>query len=393
MQSLQLKYGCNPHQNNARIFMADGKELPITVLNGKPGFINLLDALNGYQLVSELDKALGLPSATSFKHVSPAGAAVALPLNEKERKMYFIRKSEVLTPLATAFVRSRGADRMSSFGDFISLSRECDEETARCINREVSDGVIAPGYSAEALAILKAKRGGNYLVLAMDPSFTPNPIESRSLYGIVFEQERDTCEINEKNLEKIVTENKELPSDAKRDLIVSLIALKYTQSNSVCFAYRGQTIGVGAGQQSRIHCTRLAAEKAEHWLLRQSPKCLALSYVKGTSRNQKDNLVEQYLANEKETDYFSDGIWQKYFKEPVPSFTPEEKKEYIKGIKGLSLGSDAFFPFRDNIDRASKTGVSYIAQPGGSTRDEEVIEACNEHGITMAFDGVRLFHH
>jgi phosphoribosylaminoimidazolecarboxamide formyltransferase/IMP cyclohydrolase len=373
--------------------MEGNKELPITVHNGKPGFINLLDALNGYQLVRELDQALGLPAATSFKHVSPAGAAVAVPLSEAERKMYFIRKSEQLTPLATAFVRARGADRMSSFGDFISLSRTCDEETARCINREVSDGVIAPGYSPEALEILKAKRNGSYLVLQIDETYVPDPIEIRSVYGIMFEQERDACRLDKSILGNIITKNKVLGEDAERDLLVALVSLKYTQSNSVCLAYHGQTIGVGAGQQSRIHCTRLAAEKAEHWLLRISDNCLALPFCKGLSRNQKDNLVEQYLADEKETDYFSEGIWQQYFTKKPEVFTSEKKKAWIAKAKGISLGSDAFFPFRDNIDRAYRTGVSYIAQPGGSTRDDQVIEACNEHGITMAFDGVRLFHH
>ena len=388
MHELKLKYGCNPQQQHARIFK-DGGPLPLRILNGKPGYINLLDALNGWQLVSALQKALGMSSAASFKHVSPAGAAVGLPLSSEERQMYFIGEGEQLSELATAYVRARGADRMSSFGDFVSLSSVCDESTARCIAREVSDGVIAPGYTAEALALLMAKRKGTYTILEIESDYTPSPIERREVFGITFEQERSTLVLDESVLKPIVTNNKDLPESAIIDLVVALTALQYTQSNSVCYAKRAQTIGVGAGQQSRIHCTRLAGEKADFWHLRQHAKVLGLPFLPKLSRNAKDNAVEQYLRNE------LDGTqgWQHFFTEQPEAFTHEEQHAFMKTITGVSLASDAFFPFRDNIDRAMQSGVAFIAQSGGSLRDDEVIEACNEQGIVMVANGVRLFHH
>ena len=389
MDTLKLKYGCNPNQDNASI-SCDGK-LPVTVLNGKPGYINLLDALNGWQLVKELKAATSMPAAASFKHVSPAGAAIGLELDEKERKMYFVSPKTELTPVACAYVRARGADRMSSFGDFISLSDECDAVTAKIIKGEVSDGIIAPSYSEEALEILKAKRKGSYCILQMDESYVPAKKEERVIYGITFTQDYNDYIPSEKDFENIVTENRNLPSEAKRDLTVALVTLKYTQSNSVCYAYRGQSIGVGAGQQSRIHCTRLAGSKADLWLLRHSDRVLSLDFRKDLSRNDRDNVIEQYLADEAEEDVI--GNWSRYFSTKPEVFTKEEKKEYLKGIRGIALASDAFFPFRDNIDRAAASGVSYISEPGGSLRDDLVIRAADEHGMTMCFSGIRLFHH
>lgn len=389
MDTLKLKYGCNPNQDNASI-SCDGT-LPVTVLNGKPGYINLLDALNGWQLVKELKAATSIPAAASFKHVSPAGAAIGLELDERERKMYFISPKTELTPIACAYVRARGADRMSSFGDFISLSDECDAVTAKIIKGEVSDGIIAPSYSDEALEILKAKRKGSYCILQMDESYVPDKKEERVIYGITFTQDHNDYIPSEKDFENIVTENRNLPSEAKRDLTVALVTLKYTQSNSVCYAYRGQSIGVGAGQQSRIHCTRLAGSKADLWLLRHSDRVLSLDFRKDLSRNDRDNVIEQYLADEAEEDVI--GNWSRYFSTKPEVFTKEEKKEYLKGIRGIALASDAFFPFRDNIDRAAASGVSYISEPGGSLRDDLVIRAADEHGMTMCFSGIRLFHH
>jgi phosphoribosylaminoimidazolecarboxamide formyltransferase/IMP cyclohydrolase len=392
MDSLELKYGCNPNQKPARIFVEKG-ELPLKVLNGKPGYINLLDALNGYQMVSQMEKAIGLPSAASFKHVSPAGAAVGLPLNESERKMYLVSENTVLSPLACAYTRARGADRMSSFGDFVSLSEVCDLSTAKCINREVSDGVIAPGYTEEALQVLKAKRNGTYTVLSIDPNYIPCEIEQRSVFGITFEQGRNNVVLDQSVLQPVVTTNTVLPNSAKIDLVIALIALKYTQSNSVCYTKNGQTIGVGAGQQSRIHCTRLAGSKADLWHLRQSEQVLLLPFLPSLSRNAKDNAIEQYLADEPETSLFEDEVWKQYFSECPKPFTPMQKKACLQKVKGVALASDAFFPFRDNIDRAKKSGVDYIVQPGGSVRDEAVVEACNEYGIVMVSNGIRLFHH
>ena len=388
MDRIQLKYGINPAQGNASVSREGG--LPLEVLNGRPGYINFLDALNGWQLVRDLKAVTGLPAAASFKHVSPAGAAVAVPLSEKERKMYFMSKAE-LSPLATAYVRARGADRMSSFGDFISLSDPCDVPTAKVISKEVSDGVIAPGYSPEALEILKGKKKGGYVVLSIDPSYDPEGPDTRTVFGITFTQDRNPYLPSDKDFGRVMTKNKELTEDGRRDLTVALLALKYTQSNSVCYAFRGQTIGVGAGQQSRIHCTRLAGDKADHWLLRGSDRVLSLPFRKGLSRNDKDNCIEQYLSEKPEIDVVSD--WESYFTEPVEPFTEEEKTEFIKGIKGIALASDAFFPFRDNIDRAVRSGVSFIAEPGGSVRDDAVIEAADEHGAFMCFSTTRLFHH
>ena len=391
MTEMQLKYGCNPNQKPSRVFMADGCELPIEVVCGRPGYINLLDAFNGYQLVKELKKATGLPSATSFKHVSPAGAAVGLPLTDTLKKIYFTDDVE-LSPLACAYARARGADRMSSFGDFIALSDECDTATALLIKKEVSDGVIAPSYSKEALEILMQKKNGNYCVLKMDENYTPAPIETKQVYGVTFEQGRNELDINEELLANVVTDNKVLSNEAKRDLMISLIVLKYTQSNSVCYVKDGQAIGIGAGQQSRIHCTRLAGQKADNWWLRQCPKVLDLQFVDGIRRADRDNAIDVYIGDEYE-DVLAEGAWQKIFKVKPEVFTVEEKKEWISKNTGVSLGSDAFFPFGDNIERAHKSGVEYIAEPGGSVRDDNVIETCNKYNIAMSFTGIRLFHH
>lgn len=388
MHNLKLKYGCNPQQQKARIYRKEG-ELPLTVLNGNPGYINLLDALNGWQLVSALERTLGMSAAASFKHVSPAGVAVGLPLSLEERKMYFVGEGEQLSELATAYVRARGADRMSSFGDFVSLSSTCDESTARCIAREVSDGVIAPGYTEQALALLRDKRKGSYTVLEIDADYVPDPVEKREVFGITFEQERSSLILDESVLKPVVTERADLPQEAKVDLIVALTALQYTQSNSVCYAKRGQSIGVGAGQQSRIHCTRLAGEKADFWHLRQHERVLSLPFLPKLSRNAKDNAVESYLRNELDNNQG----WKGFFMQKPEPFTPKEQSLYLKGMQGVSLASDAFFPFRDNIDRAQQSGVRYIVQSGGSLRDDEVIEACNGHGIVMVANGIRLFHH
>ena len=392
MNELELKYGCNPNQKPSRIYMEDGSELPITVLCGKPGYINFLDALNGWQLVSELKKATGLPAATSFKHVSPAGAAVGLPLDETLAKIYWVDDMGELSPLACAYARARGADRMSSFGDFIALSDVCDVDTARIIKREVSDGVIAPGYEPEALEILKAKKNGNYNVIQIDPAYRPAAIEKKQVYGITFEQGRNELSIDNDLLSNIVTENKELPDAAKIDMIVSLIVLKYTQSNSVCYVKDGQAIGIGAGQQSRVHCTRLAGNKADNWFLRQSPQVLGLQFVDGIRRADRDNAIDVYIGDEY-MDVLADGAWEKIFKVKPPVFTREEKRAWLDQMENVTLGSDAFFPFGDNVERAKKSGVKYIAQPGGSVRDDNVIEVCNKYGIVMAFTGIRLFHH
>lgn len=391
MNELALKYGCNPNQPEAKIRMKDGSDLPITVLNGRPGYINLLDALNSWQLVKELKEATGLPAAASFKHVSPAGAAVAVPMSDVLKKIYFV-DDKPLSPLATAYARARGADRMSSYGDFAALSDVCDKETAALINREVSDGVIAPGYTEEALAILKAKRKGSYTVLQIDPSYVPAPVDSKDVFGITFEQHRNDAKITAELLTNLVTENKEIPDEARRDLIVSLITLKYTQSNSVCYAKDGQAIGVGAGQQSRVHCTRLAGNKADNWFLRQNPKVLSLPFRPGIRRADRDNAIDVYISDEY-MDLLADGIWENTFTEKPAVFTKEEKAAWLSQLTGVSLGSDAFFPFGDNIERAHKSGVSYIAQPGGSVRDDNVIATCDKYGIAMAFTGVRLFHH
>ena len=390
MKEMELKYGCNPNQKPARVFMKQG-ELPIRVLNGRPGYINLLDALNGWQLVRELKKATGLPAATSFKHVSPAGAAVGLPLTETLEKVYFTGGAE-LSPLACAYVRARGADRMSSFGDWISLSDVCDESTARTIQHEVSDGVLAPGYTDAALEILKQKRKGGYNIVAIDADYVPAPVETKEVFGVTFEQGRNEVEINAEMLSNIVTQRKDLPEEAKRDLLITLITLKYTQSNSVCYAEGGQTIGVGAGQQSRIHCTRLAGNKADIWHLRAHPKVLSLQFVDGLSRPDKDNAIDVYISEDYD-DVLADGVWQRIFRVRPDVLTAEEKREYLSGINGVSLGSDAFFPFSDNIQRAYKSGVRYIAQAGGSIRDDQVIETADKYGIVMCFTGRRLFHH
>ena len=391
MNELELKYGCNPNQKPSRIYMENG-DLPITVLNGKPGYINFLDAFNGWQLVSELKKATGLPAATSFKHVSPAGAAVGLPLAEVEKQIYWVADMGELTPLASAYARARGADRMSSFGDFISLSDVCDVATAKLIKREVSDGVIAPGYEPEALEILKAKKKGGYAVIQIDPSYKPNPVERKEVFGITFEQGRNELVIDDDFLGNIVTENKDLPESAKIDLIISLITLKYTQSNSVCYAKGGQAIGIGAGQQSRIHCTRLAGQKADNWYLRQAPQVLNLKFLDTIGRADRDNSIDLYIGDEY-MDVLAEGKWQTIFAEKPPVFTREEKRAWLDGMQDVALGSDAFFPFGDNIERAKKSGVKYIAQPGGSVRDDNVIETCNKYGMTMCFTGLRLFHH
>ncbi len=392
MKDLELKYGCNPNQKPSRIFVSDGRDLPIIVRNGRPGYINFMDALNGWQLVRDLKKATGLPSATSFKHVSPAGAAVAAPLSDVMKKIYFVDDMGDLSPLASAYARARGADRMSSFGDFISLSDTCDADTARIIKREVSDGVIAPGYTDEALAILKEKKNGNYTVIEIDPDYVPEPLEHKDVFGITFEQGRNELEINNDILANVVTKNKDIPDEAKRDLVISLITLKYTQSNSVCYAKDGQAIGVGAGQQSRVHCVRLAGNKADNWLLRQCPKVLELPFVDGIRRADRDNAIDVYIGNEY-MDVLRDGAWQKLFKVRPDVFTEEEKRAWLDRQDGVSLGSDAFFPFSDNIERAKKSGVKYIAEPGGSVRDDAVIDCCDQYGMAMAFTGIRLFHH
>lgn len=393
MNELELKYGCNPNQKPSRIYMADGSKLPIRVLNGKPGYINFLDAFNGWQLVKELKKATGLPSATSFKHVSPAGAAVGLPLSDVEKKIYWVEDLDMeFTPLANAYARARGADRMSSFGDFISLSDVCDAATARIIKREVLDGVIAPGYEPEALEILKAKKKGAYNVIEIDEDYTPAPIEVKQVYGISFEQGRNELKIDDVFFNKIVTESKELPEQAKIDLAIAMITLKYTQSNSVCFVKGGQAIGIGAGQQSRIHCTRLAGSKADNWFLRQSPKVLGLQFVDGIGRADRDNSIDLYIG-EDYMDVLADGAWQKIFKVKPEVFTAQEKRAWLDQMQDVALGSDAFFPFGDNIERAHRSGVKYVAQPGGSVRDDNVIAACDKYGMTMCFTGIRLFHH
>ncbi|MBD5555410.1 MAG: phosphoribosylaminoimidazolecarboxamide formyltransferase [Roseburia sp.] len=392
MKELELKYGCNPNQKPSRIYMENG-DLPIKVLNGKPGYINFLDAFNGWQLVSELKKATGLAAATSFKHVSPAGAAVGLPLTDVEKKIYWVDDMDIeFTPLANAYTRARGADRMSSFGDFISLSDVCDKATALIIKREVSDGVIAPGYTDEALEILKSKKSGNYNVIEIDPEYVPDPIERKEVFGIIFEQGRNELVIDEHFFDNVVTENKEIPESAKIDLAISMITLKYTQSNSVCYVKGGQAIGIGAGQQSRIHCTRLAGSKADNWWLRQSPKVLALPFLDKIGRADRDNAIDLYIG-EDYMDVLADGAWQNIFKEKPEVFTREEKREWLDKNTDVALGSDAFFPFGDNIERAHKSGVKYVAQPGGSIRDDHVIETCNKYDMAMAFTGIRLFHH
>ena len=394
MKEFELKYGCNPNQKPAKIFMADNRDLPLKILGGRPGFINFLDALNSWQLVKELKEALKLPAAASFKHVSPTSAAVGLPLSDKLKKACFVDDIEQLeqSPLACAYARARGTDRLCSFGDWVALSDVCDKKTAELIKREVSDGVIAPGYTDEALEILKLKRKGTYNIVEIDPSYVPDPIEHKQVFGITFEQGRNNFKIDEKLLENIVTENKLLPESAKRDLIISLITLKYTQSNSVCFAFDGQAIGVGAGQQSRVHCTRLAGSKADTWFLRQYDKVLALPFKDSLKRPERDNIIDGYI-NRNEEDVCADGNWQKYFTSRPEPLTDEEIKAYLSSISGVSLGSDAFFPFADNIERARRSGVSYIAEPGGSIRDDAVIDCCNKYGIVMAFTKMRLFHH
>lgn len=392
MKDLELKYGCNPNQKPSKIFVNDGRELPIEVLNGKPGYINFMDAFNGWQLVKELKKATGLPAATSFKHVSPAGAAVGLPLSDTLAKIYWVDDLGELSPLACAYARARGADRMSSFGDFIALSDVCDVPTARIIKREVSDGIIAPGYEPEALEILASKKKGNYNVIKIDPDYMPTPIEHKDVYGITFEQGRNEFKIDKELLSNVVTDNKEIPEPAQIDLIISLITLKYTQSNSVCYAKGGQAIGIGAGQQSRIHCTRLAGSKADNWWLRQSPQVLGLQFVDEIGRPDRDNAIDVYIGEEYE-DVLAEGTWQRIFKVKPAVFTKEEKRAWLNQMEDVALGSDAFFPFGDNIERAKKSGVKYIAEPGGSVRDDQVIETANKYGMAMAFTGMRLFHH
>ncbi len=392
MKELELKYGCNPNQVPAKIFVNDGRDLPIEVLNGRPGYINFMDALNGWQLVKELKNACDLPAAASFKHVSPAGAAVGIELDDTLKKIYFVDESIELSPLACAYARARGADRMSSFGDFIALSDVCDVATAKLIKPEVSDGIIAPGYEDEALEILKSKKRGTYNIIKIDPEYKPQPIEHKDVFGISFEQGRNELPIVESLLDNVVTKNKDLPKQAKIDLLISLITLKYTQSNSVCYAKGGQAIGIGAGQQSRIHCTRLAGSKADNWLLRQSPKVLGLKFVDGISRADRDNSIDLYIG-EDYMDVLADGKWQNIFKEKPEIFTKEEKQVWLSHATDVALGSDAFFPFSDNIERAARSGVKYVAQPGGSKRDDAVIEACDQLGMVMAFTGIRLFHH
>ena len=392
MNELELKYGCNPNQKPSRIYMKDGSDLPIKVLMGRPGYINFLDAFNGWQLVSELKKATGLPAATSFKHVSPAGAAVGLPLDETLAKIYWVDDLGELSPLASAYARARGADRMSSFGDVIALSDVCDVDTARLIKREVSDGVIAPGYEPEALEILAQKKKGNYNVIQIDPNYVPAPTEHKDVFGITFEQGRNELKIDDDFFSNVVTENKEIPDHAKRDLAISMITLKYTQSNSVCYVKDGQAIGIGAGQQSRIHCTRLAGQKADNWWLRQCPKVLALPFKEGIKRADRDNAIDLYIGEEY-MDVLADGTWENIFTEKPEVFTREEKRAWLDKLTGVALGSDAFFPFGDNIERAHKSGVTYIAEPGGSIRDDNVIDTCNKYNMAMAFTGIRLFHH
>ena len=392
MKELELKYGCNPNQKPSRIYMADGSELPIEVLNGRPGYINFLDAFNGWQLVRELKKATGLPAATSFKHVSPAGASVGRPMSDTLKKIYWVDDMGDLSPLACAYARARGADRMSSFGDFISLSDVCDADTARLIKREVSDGVIAPGYTDEALEILKAKNNGNYNIIKIDENYTPAPLEHKQVFGVTFEQGRQELPIDDELLSNIVTENKEIPEEALIDMKISLIVLKYTQSNSVCFVKDGQAIGIGAGQQSRVHCTRLAGQKADNWWLRQCPKVMNLPFKEKIRRADRDNAIDLYIGDEY-MDVLADGAWENIFTEKPEVFTKEEKREWLDKLTDVTLGSDAFFPFFDNIERAHKSGVKYIAQPGGSVRDDAVIDCCNKYNMAMAFTGIRLFHH
>lgn len=391
MKELELKYGCNPNQKPSKIYMAEG-ELPVTVLNGKPGYINFMDAFNSWQLVKELKEATGMPSAASFKHVSPAGAAVGKPLSDIDRAIYFVDKDAEITPIAAAYIRARDADRLCSYGDWAALSDVCDAATAACLKNEVSDGIIAPGYTDEALAILKTKKKGNYNVIQIDPDYVPKSQERREIFGVVFEQGHNFLKIDEEMLSNIVTDSKDLPEAAKIDLIVALITLKYTQSNSVCYVKDGQTIGVGAGQQSRIHCTRLAGDKANNWWMRQHPKVLGLQFVDGIRRPNRDNAIDVYTSNEYE-DVLAEGVWQESFKVKPEVLTEEEKKAWIAQMSDVSCGSDAFFPFGDNVERAFKSGVKYIAEPGGSIRDDNVIAACNSHGITMCFTGIRLFHH
>lgn len=392
MKEIELKYGCNPNQKPSRIFMEDGSELPVTVLNGKPGYINFLDAFNGWQLVKELKEATGLPAATSFKHVSPAGAAVGLALDDTLAKIYWVDDLGELSPLACAYARARGADRMSSFGDFIALSDVCDADTAKLIKREVSDGVIAPGYTDEAMSLLKAKKNGNYNIIQIDPDYVPAQIERKQVYGITFEQGRNELDINGDLLSNIVTQNKSIPEAALIDMKIALITLKYTQSNSVCYVKGGQAIGIGAGQQSRIHCTRLAGQKADNWFLRQAPQVMNLKFVDGMGRADRDNAIDVYIGEEY-MDVLADGAWEKIFKEKPPVFTREEKRAWLDKMQDVTLGSDAFFPFSDNIERARKSGVKYIAQPGGSVRDDAVITCCDKYQMVMSFTGIRLFHH
>lgn len=392
MKELELKYGCNPNQKPSKIYMADGSDLPIEVINGKPGYINFLDAFNGWQLVRELKKATGLPAATSFKHVSPAGASVGRPMSETLKKIYWVDDMGSLSPLACAYARARGADRMSSFGDFIALSDECDADTARLIKREVSDGVIAPGYSEEALELLKQKKKGNYNIIKIDPEYVPAPLEHKQVFGVTFEQGRQELPIDDALLSNIVTENKDIPEEALTDMKISLIVLKYTQSNSVCFVKDGQAIGIGAGQQSRVHCTRLAGQKADNWWLRQCPKVMELPFKDKIRRADRDNAIDLYIGDEY-MDVLADGAWENIFTEKPEVFTKEEKRAWLDKLTDVTLGSDAFFPFSDNIERAHKSGVKYVAQPGGSVRDDVVIDCCNKYGMAMAFTGIRLFHH
>ena len=392
MKELALKYGCNPNQKPSRLFMEDGSDLPVTVLNGRPGYINFMDAFNSYQLVKELKEATGLPAAASFKHVSPAGAAVGLPLSQVEKQIYFVEDTQELSPIACAYIRARGADRLCSYGDWAALSDVCDAATATYLKAEVSDGIIAPGYTDEALAILKTKKKGNYNVIQIDPDYVPDPLERRRIYGVTFEQGRNNLKITKEDLNNIVSQNKELPESAKIDLVTALITLKYTQSNSVCYVKNGQTIGVGAGQQGRIHCTRLAGNKADNWLIRQHPKVLGLQFVDGIRRPDRDNAIDVYTSDEYE-DVLAEGVWQNTFKVKPEVLTAEEKKAWIAQQSGVSCGSDAFFPFGDNVERAKKSGVSYIAEPGGSIRDDNVIAACDKYGIVLCFTGNRLFHH